>query len=146
MENVNLETKANVYFGGKTVSYNFTTADGVRKSTGVVLGPDSELNFGTEAAERMDCVAGECEYKLKGTNAWVKCGEGESFSIDANSSFDIKVADQFHYVCHYGVRGAGDVQYVTSGSGADGPDSTPRAQSNERARMYLAFLVPTLVV
>jgi uncharacterized protein YaiE (UPF0345 family) len=46
-------------------------------------------------------VAGSCEYKLKDSDAWVKVGEGESFNIDANSSFDIKVADQFHYVCHY---------------------------------------------
>ena len=100
-DNVTLTTKANVYFDGKAVSHSFTTADGVSKSAGVILGPNSELTFGTNAAEIMECVAGSCEYKLKDSDAWVRVGEGESFNIDANSSFDVKVADQFHYVCHY---------------------------------------------
>lgn len=100
-DNVTLTTKANVYFDGKAVSHSFTTADGVSKSAGVVLGPNSELTFGTNAAEIMECVAGSCEYKLKDSDKWVAVGEGESFNIDANSSFDVKVADQFHYVCHY---------------------------------------------
>ena len=57
-DNVTLTTKANVYFDGKAVSHSFTTADGVSKSAGVVLGPNSELTFGTNAAEIMECVAG----------------------------------------------------------------------------------------
>ena len=100
-ENVNLTTKANVYFEGKCVSHSFVTADGVSKSVGVVLGPDTELTFGTGAAEIMECVAGTCEYKLKDSTEWVKCSEGEQFSIAANSSFDIRVSGQFHYICHY---------------------------------------------
>jgi|TARA_B110000977_G_scaffold132018_1_gene168105 hypothetical protein len=101
MENVTLTTKANVYFDGKAVSHSFTTAEGVSKSAGVVIGPDAELTFGTQAAEIMECVSGACEYKLKDTDTWVAVKEGESFNIDANFSFDIKVKDQFHYVCHY---------------------------------------------
>ena len=50
LDNVTLTTKANVYFDGKAVSHSFTTADGVSKSAGVVLGPNSELTFGTNAA------------------------------------------------------------------------------------------------
>lgn len=101
MQNVTLTTKANVYFDGRAVSHSFVTADGVSKSAGVVLGPDTALTFGTAAAEIMECVSGSCEYKLKDTQAWVQVGEGESFNVAENSSFDIKVADQFHYVCHY---------------------------------------------
>ncbi len=101
IENVAISTKANVYFDGKCVSHSFTTASGEKKSAGVVLGPDTELTFGTGAAEIMQCVGGACEYRLANTDAWVACGEGEEFAIEANSKFDIKVAEAFHYVCHY---------------------------------------------
>jgi purine/pyrimidine-nucleoside phosphorylase len=98
--NVNIATKANVYFDGKCVSHSFTQADGTKKSVGVVL--PSTLTFGTGAAEIMECVAGSCEYKLKGSDAWVTSGAGEKFSVPANSSFDIKVVESYHYICHFG--------------------------------------------
>ena len=99
LSNVTLTTKANVYFDGKCVSHSFTTAQGEKKSVGVVLA--ATLNFGTAAAEIMECVAGECRYRLQGSNDWVVVQAGESFQVPANSSFDIEVADAFHYICHY---------------------------------------------
>ncbi len=98
--NVNIATKANVYFDGKCVSHSFTNAEGVKKSVGVVL--PSTLTFGTGAAEIMECVAGSCEYKLKGADSWMTSSAGEKFSVPANSSFDIKVAESYHYICHFG--------------------------------------------
>ena len=98
VENVNVTTKANVYFDGKCVSHSFTLADGTKKSAGVVLGP-CELTFGTAAAEIMECVGGACEYNTG--DGWKTCAEGSSFSIAADSKFDIKVVEQFHYVCDY---------------------------------------------
>ena len=50
----------------------------------------------------MECVAGACEYKLKGSDAWQRSGPGEKFSIPANSSFDIRVTEAYHYICHFG--------------------------------------------
>ena len=50
----------------------------------------------------MECVGGGCEYKLAGSDEWKSSGPGERFSIPANSSFDIRVAEQYHYICHYG--------------------------------------------
>ncbi len=91
--------KANVYFEGKCVSHSFTLADGSRKSVGVVL--PSSLTFNTGAAEVMECVAGECEYKLAGSNEWRTSGAGDRFNIPANSSFDIRVAQAYHYICHF---------------------------------------------
>jgi uncharacterized protein YaiE (UPF0345 family) len=93
-------TQANVYFEGKCVSHTITLADGTKKSVGVVL--PSQLTFNTGAAEIMECVAGSCEYKLAGTDSWLKSGPGEKFSVPANSSFDIKVAEAYHYICHFG--------------------------------------------
>lgn len=93
-------TQANVYFDGKCVSHGITLADGTKKSVGVIL--PATLTFKTGAAEVMECVAGACEYKLAGSEAWKKSGPGEKFSVPANSSFDIRVAEAYHYVCHFG--------------------------------------------
>ncbi len=98
--NVTLAAQANVYFDGKCVSHSFTLADGTRKSVGVVL--PAQLTFNTGAPEIMECVAGSCEYKLADSDAWNKSGPGERFSIPGNSSFDIRVTDSYHYICHFG--------------------------------------------
>ena len=98
--NLSVTTKANVYFDGKCVSHNITLADGTKKSVGVVL--PATLTFNTGAPEIMECVAGSCEYKLAGTDAWVKSSAGEKFSVPGNSKFEIRVADAYHYICHFG--------------------------------------------
>ena len=72
-------TKANVYFDGKCVSHNLTLADGTKKSVGVIL--PASLTFNTGAPEIMECVAGACEYRLAGTDAWIRSSAGEKFSV-----------------------------------------------------------------
>ena len=98
--NVTLQAKANVYFDGKCVSHGITFAYGTKKSVGVIL--PATLTFNTGAPEIMECVAGACEYKLAGSDTWVKSGAGESFSIPGNSKFDIRVTEAYHYICHFG--------------------------------------------
>ena len=98
-QNVTLTTQANVYFEGKCVSHGFTLADGTKKSVGVVL--PSTLIFNTGAAEIMECVAGSCEYKLAGSADWAVSAAGQQFSIPAHSSFEIRVAQAYHYICHF---------------------------------------------
>ncbi|QTD46751.1 pyrimidine/purine nucleoside phosphorylase [Ottowia testudinis] len=98
--NVTLTTQANVYFDGKCVSHGFTLADGTKKSVGVVL--PATLTFNTGAAEIMECVGGSCEYKLAGSDEWKKSGPGDKFSIPAHSSFEIRVTEPYHYICHFG--------------------------------------------
>ena len=100
LPNVTLTTQANVYFDGKCVSHGFTLADGSKKSVGVVL--PATLTFNTGAAEIMECVGGSCEYKLAGSDEWKKSGPGDKFSIPANSSFEIRVTEPYHYICHFG--------------------------------------------
>lgn len=100
IDGVSVTTKANVYFDGKCVSHNITYPDGTKKSVGVVL--PATLTFNTGAPEIMECVAGSCEYKLAGTDAWVKSSSGEKFSVPGNSKFDIRVTDAYHYICHFG--------------------------------------------
>ena len=100
IDGVSVSTKANVYFDGKCVSHGLTLADGTKKSVGVVLA--AGLTFSTGAAETMECVAGGCEYRLAGSDQWRTSSVGEKFSVPADSKFDIRVADAYHYICHFG--------------------------------------------
>jgi uncharacterized protein YaiE (UPF0345 family) len=100
IDNISVTTQASVYFDGKCVSHGITFADGTKKSVGVVL--PANLTFNTGAPEIMECVAGSCEYKLKGSDAWVKSSPGDKFSVPGNSSFDIRVTEPYHYICHFG--------------------------------------------
>ena len=93
-------TQANVYFDGKCVSHGVTLADGTKKSVGVIL--PASLTFNTGAPEVMECVAGACEYKLAGSSEWKKSAAGEKFSVPGDSSFEIRVAEAYHYICHFG--------------------------------------------
>jgi uncharacterized protein YaiE (UPF0345 family) len=103
IDGVSVTTQASVYFDGKCVSHGITLPDGTKKSVGVIL--PATLNFATGAPETMEGVAGVCEYKLAGSDAWVQSGPGESFSVPGNANFDIRVAAgsaAYHYICHYG--------------------------------------------
>ena len=99
ISNISVTTQANVYFDGKCISLGITYLDGTKKTVGVVL--PSSLTFNTGAAEIMECVAGSCEYKLAGSDAWLKSVAGEKFNVPGNSSFDIKVTEPYHYICHF---------------------------------------------
>ena len=100
IDGVSVTTAANVYFDGKCVSHGITFPDGTKKSVGVVL--PATLTFNTGAPEIMECVAGSCEYKLKGTDTWVKSTAGTQFDVPGNSSFEIRVTEPYHYICHFG--------------------------------------------
>ena len=103
IDSVSVTTKANVYFDGKCVSHGITFADGTKKSVGVIL--PATLTFNTGAPEIMECVAGSCDYKLDGSDVWVKSSEGEQFSVPGNAKFQIRVTegfDAYHYICHFG--------------------------------------------
>ena len=100
-DGVSVDKAANVYFDGNCVSHTVTFADGTRKSVGVIL--PAELTFNTAAPEVMEGVGGSCRIRLRGESEWKAYVAGQSFSVPANSSFDIVVeGEPFHYVCHYG--------------------------------------------
>lgn len=100
IDGVSVATQASVYFDGKCISHAITLPDGTRKSVGVIL--PATLTFQTGAPEAMECVAGGCEYKLAGGDTWLRSGPGDTFSIPGNSSFDIRVSEAYHYICHFG--------------------------------------------
>ena len=49
----------------------------------------------------MECVAGACEYRLPGSTEWQTSTVGEKFSVPGNTRFEIRVAEAYHYICHY---------------------------------------------
>ena len=98
-DNVSVVKKANVYFDGKCVSHTVRLADGSSKTVGVIL--PSSLTFTTGAAEIMEGVGGACRVRLKGESDWQAYGEGQSFSVPGNSSFEIACDEPYHYVCHF---------------------------------------------
>ncbi len=99
-DNVSVVKQANVYFDGKCVSHTVLWPDGTRKSVGVIL-PGS-LTFSTGEPERMEVVQGSCRVRLPGDSSWQRCKAGQSFSVPANSAFDIETDEALHYVCHFG--------------------------------------------
>lgn len=99
-DGVSVLKQANVYFDGKCISHTVQFADGTKKSVGVVL--PASLTFNTGVPEIMECVAGACRARLKGETEWKAYGPGQSFSVPGNSSFEIEVAEAYHYVCHFG--------------------------------------------
>ena len=96
---VTVHPQANVYFEGKCVSHSVTLEDGSKKSVGVIL--PSTLIFTTVAPETMECVAGSCWHRLTDSTEWLHCGPGQSFQVPGNTSFEIRVEDIYHYICHF---------------------------------------------
>lgn len=95
-----ITTKANIFEAGKCVSHTVFLADGTKKTVGTIL--PGQLRFNVGAPEVMECTFGSCEYKLEGDTEWKTSAAGESFSVPANTAFDIRVGESYHYVCHFG--------------------------------------------
>ena len=99
--NVTVVAKANVYFDGKVVSHTLRFADGTKKTIGLIY--PGEYHFGTDAPERMDIVAGDCNVTLDGSDEARDYGAGTSFDVPGKSGFTIRVAGGIaEYVCSFG--------------------------------------------
>lgn len=98
--NVTAIAKANVYFDGKVVSHSILFPDGSKKTLGLIY-PGS-FHFGTDKAERMEIVAGECVVKLDGSDTQTTYSAGQYFDVPANSGFDIAIsAGICEYICSF---------------------------------------------
>jgi uncharacterized protein YaiE (UPF0345 family) len=97
---VEVLTKANVYFDGKVVSHTVRFNDGTKKTLGLIY--PGEYHFGTAAPERMQIVAGSCRARLDGESVWRDYPAGTEFRIAGNSGFDIAVGEGVaEYVCSF---------------------------------------------
>jgi len=98
-ENVSVEIEGNSYFDGAVTSRTVNFADGSRKTLGYMQ--IGEYEFGTAEAELMEITAGTLEYKLADSSQWVTVKGGESFSVPANSKFNVNVHTITDYCCSY---------------------------------------------
>ena len=97
---VTVKLKANVYFDGKVVSHTLLFPDGKKKTVGLIY-PGS-FHFNTDAAERMDILAGFCRVQRDGETAWFPFSAGTHFTVAAKSGFQIVVeSGQAEYLCSF---------------------------------------------
>jgi len=97
---VTAATKANVYFDGKVVSHSLFLPDGSKKTLGLIY--PGQFHFGTDQAERMEIVAGQCQVKLDGHPEIKTYSTGQVFEIPAKSGFNIQVLQGIcEYICTF---------------------------------------------
>ncbi|WP_354624652.1 pyrimidine/purine nucleoside phosphorylase [Psychromonas sp. MME2] len=90
--------KTNEYFDGNVASIAFQT-ETLPATVGVM--EIGEYTFNTGAKEYMTVVSGSLTIKLAGSDDWVTYNAGETFPVEANSSFDVQVTVQTAYLCLY---------------------------------------------
>ncbi|MGO2332176.1 MAG: pyrimidine/purine nucleoside phosphorylase [Pseudoalteromonas nigrifaciens] len=98
-ENVSVIKKANVYFDGKVSSRTVLLGSGEAKTLGFMQ--PGEFVFDTNQKECMELLAGQWDILLPGESEWKTFNAGESFNVDANVSFKVKVSGFADYCCSY---------------------------------------------
>jgi uncharacterized protein YaiE (UPF0345 family) len=92
--------KANIYFDGRVVSHTLRFSNGSKKTLGLIY--PGNFEFKTDAAERMDIIAGECRVRQAGQSEWKTYRNGDTFNVPAKSSFEISVTTGIaEYVCSF---------------------------------------------
>jgi len=99
-EGVSAVTKANIYFDGRVVSHTILFPDGSKKTLGLIY--PGKYHFGTDAAERMEIVAGSCHVIIDGAQAQNAYAAGNSFDVPGKSGFSIEVKEGIcEYICSF---------------------------------------------
>jgi purine/pyrimidine-nucleoside phosphorylase len=98
-KNVTVIKKANVYFDGNVTSRTILFPDGSKKTLGIMMPGDYE--FGTDAKEIMEIIAGKLTIQLPGSSEWRQIDAGQSFEVPANSRFKLKITELTDYCCSY---------------------------------------------
>jgi len=97
--NVNVKKSANIYFDGKVTSRTIEFADGSIKTLGIML--PGEYEFGTGAPELMEIYSGQMQVKLPNSSVWRTIKGGESFDVEGNAKFQLKVTELSDYCCSF---------------------------------------------
>jgi len=90
--------KTNEYFDGKVKSIAFNTPKGPA-TIGVMAA--GEYEFGTSTVEHMTVTSGKMEVQLPGENTWNTYKPFETFIVDKDVSFKVKVTEDTSYRCLY---------------------------------------------
>lgn len=90
--------EVNEYFGGNVKSIGFKTGGG--PATVGVMAP-GEYEFGTTKKELMTVTSGKLTVKLPASQEWTEFSRNETFEVDPNQKFQIKVDEESSYICLY---------------------------------------------
>ncbi len=90
--------KTNEYFDGKVMSIAFKNSDG--EATAGVM-EKGEYEFATSKKEYMNVTSGKLTVLLPDATDWQTFEKGQTFIIEPNQKFKVKVEEQSSYVCEY---------------------------------------------
>ncbi len=90
--------QVNEYFEGKVKSIAVDNSNG--KATAGVIAP-GEFEFGTSTIEYMTVTYGEMDVLLPETTEWKLYKQGETFKVEKDASFKVKVSEPVSYICRY---------------------------------------------
>ncbi len=100
-KNVTVPAKANIYDHGKVTSRTLLFPDGTKKTLGIMM--PGRYHFNTSSSELMEILGGTARVLVKGEDDWATVCEGNSFTVPADSHFDIEVEELLDYCCSYNV-------------------------------------------
>ena len=90
--------RVNEYFDGNVKSLAFENNEG--PVTCGVMAP-GEYEFGTSTVEYMTVTSGSLTVQLPGEKEWKKYGPFETFIVEKDARFKVKVEEQSAYKCVY---------------------------------------------
>ncbi len=90
--------KVNEYYEGRVTSLALQNNEG--KVTAGVMAP-GEYEFGTTSIEYMTVVSGELIVQLPGESEWKSYKPFETFIVEKDKKFKLKVNEQTAYKCVY---------------------------------------------
>ncbi|MCW8930228.1 MAG: pyrimidine/purine nucleoside phosphorylase [Gammaproteobacteria bacterium] len=90
--------EVNEYFDGKVKSIAFKSVDG-NATAGVMAA--GKYTFGTSSIELMTVTSGQMQVKLPNSDSWENYNTGDTFRVEANQSFDVKMETDTAYLCVY---------------------------------------------
>lgn len=91
--------KTSEYFDGNVMSIAYESE--TNPASVGVMAPGS-YKFGTAAKEKMTVISGALEIQMPDTKESTTYSAGESFNVDADSSFNVTVKNDTAYLCVYG--------------------------------------------
>ncbi|MCB5160608.1 pyrimidine/purine nucleoside phosphorylase [Marinomonas algarum] len=92
------ELTVNSYFNDQVKSIGLQNDEGTSTVGVMAIG---EYEFGTSQREYMSVISGALTVKLPDQQDWQTFSKGDTFIVEANQKFNVKVAETTAYLCRY---------------------------------------------
>ena len=100
LDNVTVSCRANVYFGGRVISYSLITAAGQQRTMGVIY--PGTYRFDMQMPLQIAIVGGACHVRIGHDPNWQALGAGESADVPAGVPFEVSVQTGItEYMCTF---------------------------------------------